>query len=144
MRLILLRGIPGAGKSTYAKTLEGAVVVSPDQIMEQDPGGYRFTVQRWQEAVNQADRELVGALSKRCPLVVSDRCNLTTQAFGAVVGFARALGYTVEIHQLNVDELTASRRNVHGVCLGKIRREWRRMDGTRLPEDIPVRVVSVD
>lgn len=145
MLLILLRGIPGAGKSTYAmRVLTGARIVSPDAIMEREQGGYHWTADAWQSATDQADRELVGAIRAKHPLVVSDRCNITTHAWGGVVGFARAMGYRVEIHQLEVDELTAVKRNVHGVTLELIRTMWRRMDGTRLPEDIPVHVVTLD
>jgi len=47
--LILLRGLPGAGKSTFAKTL-GGITLEADQYFEDENGNYVFDANKLKNA----------------------------------------------------------------------------------------------
>ena len=131
--LIVMRGIPGAGKSTYAAGIPGAVVIGPDAIMDRDPGGWSWDETRWREAVGESERLLSEAIRSGCSPIVYDRCNIRWGSYAGVVLEARRAGYRVEVHQLRADPEEATRRGVHGVPLEKARAMAEALEALGLP-----------
>jgi predicted kinase len=118
--LHLVRGLPGAGKSTLAATL--GEVFEADQYFERE-GRYVWRAaavplahQRCQSRVDAAMRE------GRSPLVVSNT-SITQASMAPYVAKATAYGYRVVVHDLYDGGLTDHelfQRNRHHVPLAKI------------------------
>jgi predicted kinase len=49
-KLILVRGLPGSGKTTYAKTLKKYILIEADTFFEDDNGWYNFDPKKLPEA----------------------------------------------------------------------------------------------
>jgi predicted kinase len=49
-QLILIRGLPGSGKTTYAKTLRRHILIEADIFFEDENGNYNFDPKKLPEA----------------------------------------------------------------------------------------------
>lgn len=119
-RVIILRGLPGSGKSTLQKRdYPDAVVASADQFFLVD-GEYRFDPARIPEAHGACFRTVIGALQAGEPLVVVDNAAIRAVEIAPYVLLAQAYGYDAEIITLRCDPAVAAARNLHGVPVGVI------------------------
>lgn len=135
--LIIMRGIPGAGKSTKAKELAGAngVIHSTDDVIEEQ-GDYKAFFTKMVEAKDFTDlsrahstnlKNLIKSIKAGVSPVVLDNTNIKQNEPKAAVKAALELGLddknikVVDIGTggLSAEELAA--RNTHGVPLEKIR-----------------------
>ena len=97
MRITILRGISGAGKTTWVKAnAQDAVVVSADHFFEVD-GKYLFDPTKLQENHQKCFRAFMDAVLAQKPSIVVDNTNLSAWEFAPYVIAAEAYGYTVEI-----------------------------------------------
>jgi len=113
--VVVLRGIPGSGKSTYAAELQGAHVISTDDFFTDARGRYRF-VSRYLKTVHQeilAQVDLSMGLGR--PLIVIDKCNLARSAAEGYAARARGYCYSVQVVTFDCDPETCFSRGVHGV-----------------------------
>ncbi|TXG80029.1 MAG: hypothetical protein E6R13_08815 [Spirochaetes bacterium] len=134
---IIMRGIPGAGKSTKAKELAGAngVIHSTDDVIEEQ-GDYKAFFAKMVEAKDFTDlsrahstnlKNLIKSIKAGVSPVVLDNTNIKQNEPKAAVKAALELGLddknikVVDIGTggLSAEELAA--RNTHGVPLEKIR-----------------------
>ena len=77
--LTITRGLPGSGKSTWARQQRGTVRVNRDELRRMLHGGNLG--QGWAEAqVTVAQRALVGALLRAGVNVICDDTNLSSRA----------------------------------------------------------------
>lgn len=102
--LILMRGVPGTGKSFQANILSGgdpSKVFSTDEWFAMKPGGYAvnwsveklFPAHRWnQERVKKA-------IAEGQPLVIVDNTNLKMRDARVYYDMAVAAGYEVRIEE---------------------------------------------
>ncbi|XDD53909.1 ATP-binding protein [Leptospira sp. WS4.C2] len=73
--LLALRGIPGSGKTTLAKTLSssnGAAVFSIDSYFENESGEYNFEYQKNHLAYKECESKTKEALQEGIPFVIVD------------------------------------------------------------------------
>lgn len=73
--LLLLRGIPGAGKSTLAKQIaetNGAPIFSIDSYFENERGEYHFDYTKNHLAYKECESKTKDALEKGIPFVIVD------------------------------------------------------------------------
>lgn len=79
MRIVILRGLPGSGKSTYAQKLangvEGAVICSADDFHIDADGVYRFNRYNMRAAHEACFMKFKKAVDKGAPLVIVDNTN---------------------------------------------------------------------
>ena len=130
-----MRGLPGSGKSRYAKALAGtverSVICGADSFFEREvatlpsesPGGYRieyvFDPTKLPEAHSRCMREFLRALAIQVPLVIVDNTNIRRWEYQNYVLVARMAEYEVEVVEFRADTLrdvqTCIKRNTHGV-----------------------------
>lgn len=111
MKVIVMRGISGAGKSTWVKKhYPDAVVASADDYFRKPDGAYVFDETKLQEAHIACMRTFLAALQEQKPLIVVDNSNVTAAEISPYVLPAKALGYEVEILTLGVKPETAIAR----------------------------------
>ena len=133
-QLVLLRGIPGAGKTTYAsKAFPRARILSTDRYFKRPDGTYRFDASRLSEVHEACLRDCRVALNERATPIVIDKCNLSWKAIEPYVKAARAACYEVRVVTLFAEPLTCWRRNVHKVPQAKVLELAQLLRQTRLP-----------
>lgn len=102
MRVILMRGLPCSGKSTYVESIvpgvfPEAVVCSADHIHIGDDKVFRFDPNKVQEGHNRCWRKFFAYMKQREQLIVIDNSLIALDELGAYWLPARASGYEVEV-----------------------------------------------
>lgn len=121
--MIILRGISGAGKSTYVKkNFPDAVVCSADTYFVDQDGNYNFDPSKLGHAHNHCQNSFKHALDRNQPLVVVDNTNTTMREMKPYLQMAKDHGYDVEVVRIETPLDVASRRNVHGVPYDAVKR----------------------
>lgn len=144
MQVVILRGLPGAGKSTYIREhFPGAtpfalaprewspVVISADHAFT-DWGSGTYTHQRDKlaDVHDKGHRHLMRALQQRVPVIILDNTHVETWMWAPAAEAAREHGYTVTIVDLFDGGLTDEQlaaRNLHGApaaTIAKMRASW--------------------
>lgn len=119
---VIMRGLPGTGKSTIARMLagvNGAVHSTDDYFYSNER--YRFDERRQAEHHNLNFRAFVENLKRQVPVVVCDNTNVRHWNYKRYVDAARAAGYQVHIVCMpHVDPSIAWARSRHEVPLRHI------------------------
>jgi predicted kinase len=125
-RVVIMRGLPGSGKSTRAVAIAAAasgtvVCYSTDDYWHRPDGAYDFNAKR----LNDAHAWNLWRFRKAClrgaSLVIVDNTNIRRKDFEPYVTYARACGYEVvesppppgDLEAWDVD--LCAERNLHGV-----------------------------
>lgn len=128
MQVIILRGIPGCGKSTYAKKhFPQAKIVSADDFFMQT-GEYHFDGEKLSQAHQSCWRAFYEAISQKEPLVIVDNTNTAAFEISPYVLPSEANGYEVSIITLMCDPAVAAARNIHHVPLQTVERMAKRLN----------------
>lgn len=145
MKVIILRGIPGSGKSTYAAKLvvqcsvakqpyenTQAVICSASEYFMQetiddyDGPVYRFNPRELPSAHAHCLRKYVNELLHgTSSLVIVDNTNISVAEIAPYYALAEAYGHEVKIVTLICKPLLAASRNIHNVPWGKIDQMYR-------------------
>jgi predicted kinase len=111
----ILRGISGAGKSTYTRNNHpNAVVCSADNWFIKD-GVYTFNRDLLGKAHDWCKAQFESALQRSQDEVVVDNTNTTMREMKFYVEKAKQYGYELNVVRLTVDPVIAASRNLHGV-----------------------------
>jgi predicted kinase len=120
-KAVLLVGVSGSGKSTFAaREYPGAVTVSADHYFMVD-GEYRFEGSKLGAAHRACLRGFVEAVQGGAGCVVVDNTNTTLVELAPYVSLAMAYGYEVEVVRVRCPVEVAASRNTHGVGEGAVR-----------------------
>ena len=141
MKVIILRGVPGSGKSTQTKKYPDAYIVSADHYFMDDKGVYRFDMAKIGAAHGQCKGRFEAALKALKPLIIVDNTNTTVKELKFYVEAAKTAGYEVEIVRIDCDPEVAAKRNVHGVPKSSIFKMAARLAASTLPNDYPTETV---
>jgi predicted kinase len=122
-KVIVMRGISGAGKSTFVKTfLPEARVVSADHYHIEPDGTYSYKPSEAGRAHAACLRAFVDALTQEAQrntpgdqIIVVDNTNTTVAEIAPYMAMARAYGFHAEIITLRVNPSEGAKRNLHGV-----------------------------
>lgn len=123
MYAIIMRGVPGSGKSTVAKILASAfealnlstVIHSTDNLCMVD-GEYLFDPNLAPERHARNLCNFAASLDAKIDVVICDNTNFKREFHKPYVSAAKARGYqVVYIEMSHPDAETATARNVHSV-----------------------------
>lgn len=143
MRVIIMRGIPGSGKSTHAKThYPTATICSADNYF-MDNGVYRFNPTKLGEAHAMCMKQYLDALNARAEWVVVDNTNIRVSEITPYTLVARAMGYDVEIVRYDCPAEIGAARNAHGVPLVACIRMQNAMEALPGFLGVPETIISV-
>ena len=120
--VIVLQGVSGSGKSTYARKLaekarvarQRVAIVSADRYFERS-GTYTFDPLKLSEAHGQCFRYFIEELGLGTDLIVVDNTNTTAVEMAPYMLAASAYQYTAEVQRVVCDPAVAAARNLHGV-----------------------------
>ncbi len=114
--VFILRGIPGCGKSTYAREkFAGALICSTDDFFMVD-GEYKFDPTKLAEYHNANLRQFASYIMQCRPHIVVDNTNIAAWEIAPYYRLAEAFGYDVRIIQfLAAPGWISSERNSHNV-----------------------------
>ena len=84
MHLIVLRGLPGSGKSTFAEELKvllqenriDSIIISNDSLRKQD-SNYVYDITNNNKIYQESYKNLIESLANKVPVVIIDNCNLS-------------------------------------------------------------------
>jgi predicted kinase len=114
-RVTILSGVPGSGKSTYARDfLKPDVTVSADNFFIRD-GVYRFDPTKLTEAHRECYRRFLYAIRSSDSHIVVDNTNLSAHEISPYWAVGDVYGFTVTIIRVRCDPEVAFKRQTHGV-----------------------------
>lgn len=143
MKVTILRGVPGSGKSTYcSKNYPGAAVFSADDFFMVD-GVYVFDSKKLPQAHGQCLRYFVEHV-QRGPVMpaVVDNTNTAVMEIAPYAALALAYGWELEIVTISCNPEVAAARNSHGVPLTGVMAMHKRLMEAQLPPWWPHRIVE--
>ncbi len=94
--LLLLRGIPGSGKSTFANQIaktNGAPIFSIDSYFENEKGEYHFDYSKNHLAYKECESKTKEALEQGIPFVIVDNTFTLEWELKPYQDLAKSLGY---------------------------------------------------
>lgn len=149
MRVIIMQGVPGSGKSTFTRSVEetakGSVTVCSADHYFTDPvsGEYRFNPAGLGEAHASCMRAFLRACedASSSSTVIVDNTNITIDQMSPYYLVARAFKASVEIVRVECDPAIAADRNSHGVPKETVLRMARMMQDPPKFWDATFRVV---
>lgn len=132
--LIIMRGIPGSGKSTIAKNLmiehmkqtgvTGVILSTDQQFMNGDNYDFDQSKLGWAHRRNQELAE--EAMSRGTNLVIIDNTNLSQKERKPYIDFGKQYGYTIIVRDVDTpwakDAVECYKRNTHNVPFPVIER----------------------
>lgn len=140
-KVIILSGVPGTGKTSFAsKNYPGAVVCSSSSFLKA-PGASTAALE---EAHAKCLRMFVRLLIENVELVVVDNTNSTTLEIAPYAQFALAESYQLEIITLKRNPEVAAEESSRGVKLKNIMATAERIANRTLPPWWPHREIEVD
>lgn len=116
-KLYVMRGVPGAGKSTFLSKIQypPVTVCSADHHFIQADGSYVFDGTQLSVAHGNCFRQFSNLLEAGTSPLAVDNTNRNWKAMARYVEAGLAAGYDVEVVDLQTPYMVAAARNVHGV-----------------------------
>ena len=122
-KVIIMRGIPGCGKTTYIKkNFPKAFICSADDYFTDEDGNYNYRKEEAGEAHAQSQTRFAAALEVGVPLVIVDNTNTRMWEMEHYIYLAEECGYKLEFIRFDVPTNDAHERNIHKVPLSEVER----------------------
>ena len=130
MQLVLIRGLPGSGKSMIARAMTTHEHYEADMFFQDAGGAYNYDREKIKDAHEWCQRQTFKALANGKRVVVS---NTFTRKFEMEPYFDMAKTFGIEP---NIIEVTGNWPNTHGVpaeVVEKMRQRWEKISNARYP-----------
>jgi predicted kinase len=118
--VIIMRGLPGSGKSTVAKLFHDAFIVSMDSFWIQPDGTYKFDKSRINEAVQFTKDKFTSLMDVDTDLIVVDNTNTQEWEYEWFKRQAEEMGYAVHLVEVQRSILDCHAACTHQVHFLKI------------------------
>lgn len=123
MKVIIMMGFPGSGKSHYAKSLPGNNrIVSSDHYFTDVDGNYNWTIKEAHKGHEDCMRRFIEWARNTwfnnidcIDNIIVDNTNVRVFDSAPYIIIAKAYGFDVEVKYLDTDITVAKSRNVHNV-----------------------------
>lgn len=115
--LILLRGIPGSGKSTIGSIITAGHVISADDYFIDDNGDYKFNASKLKKAHSYCQLKCKDKMTIGIPIIVV--ANTFTQEWEMESYYELANMFDYKVHSLIVENRHDG-KNIHNVPEDKI------------------------
>lgn len=141
MHVMILCGISGSGKSTFAKSVSVALkadIVSADHWFTSLDGEYKFNPKELSKAHAACLRDFIALCERSAEEIIVDNTNLSVVELAPYVAISEAFGYSIEIVMFKCDTKTAHERNVHKVPKDALIVQWTRLNHMQ-KNDMPIR-----
>lgn len=142
---IVIRSLPGAGKTTYAKTL-ASKLEGETQIFETDDffclntGKYQFDATKLGAAHRWNFQRFCRAVDKKVQNIILSNTNVRASEFKQYLIYAKENGYNCQIKEpptsWKYDVNECFKRNTHGVPLSTIQKMYDRYEHNLTVEKI--------
>jgi predicted kinase len=119
---IILRGLPGSGKSTIAELLacEDDVVISMDNYWTRNGQAYKFDFNRIKEASQWTKEQFLSALRDKRELIVVDNTHTRIWEMAFFAQQAKRAGYQVHILHIERDIFDCFKDGKHSLRWDKM------------------------
>ena len=154
--LIILRGLPGAGKSTLTKKLESdhgveAVVCCADDYFyygkEKIPENYNWDGEKLFAAHKSSLQKCEDAIEEGKELIISDNTNIHLRDLKPYAEMAKESGYKIEVHSIvGMSAEESAKFNTHNVPLDvcvKILKKYNPCPNNLIRKDQTIEVTNV-
>ncbi len=129
--IYIMRGIPGSGKSTIAKTLSDNVVSADNYFMVD--GEYQFDISKIGLAHQDCLTRYLALLLEEHETIVVDNTNIRAWEIAPYLALAPIYHHEVMIVNVDCDVDVAIARGTHGVPAGTVKRMYKDINRISLP-----------
>jgi predicted kinase len=130
--VVVLRGLPGTGKSTYAeKHYNDAVVCSADSFFVNEEGKYEFDSRKLPQAHQHCLHLFIEAVINGEKVVVIDNTNTCIWEYENYIFLAEKLGYQIQVIRIRFEKSdipVLEKRNIHNVPIFAIEQMFERFE----------------
>lgn len=123
--LVIVRGLPGSGKSTYAKTFEDTIIIEADMWWYRNKNlEYQFDIEKLHEAHRWALQTVEALLASGQDVAIVNT-NLAFKEAKGYIKFAKSIGCNIRVHTTNKEVNYGS---IHGVPSEVMNRMYNKME----------------
>lgn len=125
--LVILRGLPGAGKSTFAKLLSrdnDDIVCCADDYFTDEQGNYNWNPKELDKAHKQCQDKCKNLMENGEPLIIISNTNVSLKGMQYYFDLAKEYGYRVTSTVIENRHGNKSIHNVPDTAIEKMRKSF--------------------